>query len=800
MNPLRLLNASVGWLGCSAVFSPSRPVALSHVLLVLPLLVFSAGCSRKPETLDERARGSLAQIEGRIQVAGLAKPVEVLRDTWGVPHIYAQSADDLFFAQGFIAAQDRLFQLELWRRAGAGELAEIMGPGYIERDRIARLVRYRGDMNAEWASYGPDSKAISEAFVRGINAYIGQNGDHLPIEFQLLGIKPGLWKPEDTLLRLAGLIMCRNAVSEITRAQLVSKLGPELAAAFMPPDPPTKIAALEGPLMKDIGENVSNALREAIGPVRFDDEQGSHNWVVDGTMTATGKPILANDPHRPVVLPSLRYMAHLVAPGWDVIGSGEPGLPGLAAGHNERVAFGFTIVGIDQEDFYVEKTNPTNPNLYQWRGDWRQMKVEHEKINVKGRSEPADVELKFTEHGAVFYEEPEKGRAFVLHWVGSEPGTAGYLASLSLDRMQNWQDFLASMDRWKVPSENLIYADVDGNIGWLAAGLSPIRKNWTGLLPVPGEKGDYEWSGYLPTSDHPQTYNPPQHYIATANHNIMPKGYSHQLGYEWTPPFRFHRIDQVLKEPDRKFTVEDFEKLQHDVTSLDAQEFVGLLKKAPAGEGGLSDARRLLESWDGALGKDSAAAALFELWVRQVGKRFVAARVPVEARAMVETAMNHRTLLDLLGREPAASRNALLLDSFKDAAAEGQKRLGEEMNAWRWGALHQIRFHHPLALDAERRKLFDLGPVERPGDGYTVLATGGSGFAQNTGASYRQIFDVADWDRSVAINVPGQSGQPGSPHYGDLLPLWAEGKYFPLPFSRAAVEKNTAQKLVLEPK
>jgi len=766
-----------------------------------------AGCSHKPQTIEQRSHESLSQIEGRIRLAGLNKPVEVLRDTWGVPHIYAQSSDDLFFAQGFVAAQDRLFQLELWRRAGAGELAEILGPSYLERDRIARLVRYRGDMSAEWASYGPDAKSIIEAFVRGVNAFISQNGNHLPVEFQLLGMKPGLWKPEDTLLRLAGLIMCRNAVSEITRAQLVAKLGPELATALQPPDPSTKIAGIEDPLVQNLGENVSKALRDAIGPVRFDDEQGSNNWVVDGTMTSTGKPILANDPHRPVVLPSLRYMAHLVAPGWNVIGSGEPGLPGVAAGHNERVAFGFTIVGIDQEDIYVEKTDPSNPYIYQSKGNWRRMVVEMEKIAVKGRSEPAEVELKFTDHGPVIYEEQGKGRAFVLHWVGSEPGTAGYLSSLALDRAQNWQDFLASMDRWKVPSENLIYADVDGNIGWVAAGLSPIRKNWNGLLPVSGEKGEYEWSGYLPTSEHPQAYNPRQHYIATANHNIMPKGYPHQLGYEWTPPFRFHRIDQVLKQPGKKFSIEDFEKLQHDVTSLDAQEFVALLKKAPGRNASLaalgpgsSDARRLLESWDGVLGKDSAAAALFELWVRQVSKRFLAARVPPEARAMAESAMNHRTLLDLLEREPAAARNALLLDSLKDAAAEGQKRLGEEMNAWRWGALHQIRFHHPLALDAERRKAFDLGPVERPGDGYTVLATGGPGFAQTTGASYRQIFDVGDWDRSMAINVPGQSGQPGSPHYSDLLPLWADGKYFPLPFSRAAVEKNTAQKLILEPK
>jgi len=758
--------------------------------------ILFAGCSPARPGLEPRAREALSQIEGRIQLDGLAKPVEVLRDTWGVPHIFAQSAADLFFAQGFVAAQDRLFQMEIWRRAGAGELAEILGPSYVERDRFARLLRFRGDMEQEWSSYSPDARELTTAFVRGVNAYIEKQGDRLPIEFQLLGVKPGMWKPEDCLLRLAGLLMCRNAVSEITRARLISKVGPELAAALEPPDPPVKVAALTDPLMEGIDENVTRALREAIGPVRFDSEQGSNNWVVDGTLSATGKPILANDPHRPVILPSLRYMAHLVAPGWNVIGSGEPALPGIAVGHNERIAFGFTIVGIDQQDIYVERTNPSNPNLYRWRGDWRSMEVRHEKIAVKGRNEPVDVVLKFTVHGPVIYEEPGKSRAFALRWVGSEPGTAGYLASLAADRAQNWQEFTRAMERWKVPSENLIYADIDGNIGWIAAGLAPIRKKGNGLLPAPGEAGDYEWTGYLPLAEHPQLYNPPQHYIATANHNILPKGYPHQLGYEWTPPFRFRRIDQVLKSG-RNFTVEDFEKLQTDVTSLEAQEFVALLKKAPAGGG---PARQLLESWDGVLGKDSPAAALFEIWARQVKSRFVAARVPADARALAESAMNDRTLLDLLEREPAASRHNLLLASLQEAVVEGQKLLGEEdVKAWRWGALHRIRFHHPLAIDAQRRKFFDLGPVERPGDGYTVCATAGPGFTQASGASYREIFDLADWDRSVAINTPGQSGQPGSPHYADLLPLWADGKYFSLPYSRAAVERNTAHKLVLEP-
>jgi len=758
-------------------------------LTLLMTLTLVGGCGRVATTgfsHQERARAALAQTQGTIRLQGLSKPVEVLRDTWGVPHIYAQSAGDLFFAQGFVAAQDRLFQIDMWRRAGRGELAELLGESYIERDRIARLARYRGDMAAEWASYAPDARAIAEAFVRGINAYIQYSADRLPIEFQLLGVRPGLWTPEDCLLRVTGLEMTRNAASEADRAFLVTRLGPESAARFWPPDPLTKLEARPGFPLDGIDSSVVRSLTAASGPVRFDTEPGSNNWVVDGTLSATGKPILANDPHRAVRVPSLRYLTHLVGPGWNVIGSGEPALPGVALGHNERVAFGFTIVGIDQQDIYVDKLDAP-------------MRVEREKIRVKGRAEPVEVELKFTARGPVIHEDAVRRRAFVLRWVGSEPGTAGYLGSLSLARAGDWQQFLAAMARWKVPSENIIYADVDGNIGWVAAGLTPIRKNWSGLLPVPAGSA-YEWSGFLPVSEHPQRFNPPEHYIATANHNILPKGYRHQLGYEWNPAFRFRRADEVLRAG-KKFTVEDFQRLQHDETSLVARELIALLKQAPpGGPAGSTEARRMLETWDGVLSRNSGAAALFQIWQRQLSGRFVQTRVPAEAQDVLGRRMNHRHILDLLTKEPAGARNALLSDSLAEAAAEARRTLGEDLSAWRWGALHHIRFHHPLALDDDLRRLFDLGPVERGGDSNTVNNTGGGGFRQTSGASYRQIFDLADWDRSVVTSVPGQSGQPASPHYADLLPLWGEGKYFPLPYTRAAVEKHTKQKLLLEPK
>src|SRR5579884_3506440 len=770
--------------------------------------ILFAGCSPARPGLEPRAREALSQIEGRIHLDGLAKPVEVLRDTWGVPHIFAQSAADLFFAQGFVAAQDRLFQMEIWRRAGAGELAEILGPSYVERDRFARLLRFRGDMEQEWSSYSPDARELTTAFVRGVNAYIEKQGDRLPIEFQLLGVKPGMWKPEDCLLRLAGLLMCRNAVSEITRARLISKVGPELAAALEPPDPPVKVAALTDPLMEGIDENVTRALREAIGPVRFDSEQGSNNWVVDGTLSATGKPILANDPHRPVILPSLRYMAHLVAPGWNVIGSGEPALPGIAVGHNERIAFGFTIVGIDQQDIYVERTNPSNPNLYRWRGDWRSMEVRHEKIAVKGRNEPVDVVLKFTVHGPVIYEEPGKSRAFALRWVGSEPGTAGYLASLAADRAQNWQEFTRAMERWKVPSENMVYADVDGNIGWVAAALTPVRKGWDGLLPVPGAKGVYEWQGFLPREELPQSQNPSSHYVATANQNILPAGYHAEISYEWSPPYRFARIKECL-EAKKRFTLEDFQSIQHDITTLPGRTLARLIKIVDMQDRELQPYVELLAGWDGVLSADSRAGVLYGIWLQELLDGFYHSEVPARLLDFLATPNGVPVLLAALekpnaawfGEKPREGRDRLLRTTFRKAVNRARKLLPGDEKEWSWGRLHTTTFRHPLAsLGPAYAKAFNLGPVPRGGDAFTPNAASHNlKFEHTGGATYRHILDLADWDRGLATSAPGQSGQLGSPHYDDLLPLWQKGEYFPLAFSRARVEKVARHRLILIP-
>jgi penicillin amidase len=787
-----------------------KPTAV-FILAALMLLTATPRYSNQSSNTDlaARARSVLAQTSGTIRVPGLQKAVTVLRDPWGIAHIYAETQDDLFFAQGFVAAQDRLWQMDLWRRTGEGKLAEILGQSAVERDRFARLLRYRGDMKAEYESYAPDARQIIEAFVRGINFFIESSlkADRLPIEFQLAGFKPELWTPEVCLTRMAGYVMTRNASSEVARAQLVRELGLPLANEWIEIDPPRKIEVPEGLDLEGIDNRVLGAASAAGGAVSFRGNEGSNNWVVAGALTSTGKPILANDPHRTIALPSLRYLVHLVGPGWNVIGAGEPSLPGVAAGHNERVGFGFTIVGIDQQDLYVEETNPANPNEYRLRGRWEKMRVEREQIKVKGKAEPVEVELKFTAHGPVLYEDKERHRAYALRWVGSEPGTAGYLASLSLNRARNWKEFLSALERWKVPSENLVYADVDGNIGWQAAGLTPVRRGWSGLLPVPGSEGRYEWQGFLPLSELPRSYNPPQRFIATANHNILPPGYKRELGYEWTAPFRFRRIAEVLKDAKSKFTVADFERLQHDEVSLPARELTRLLKEVKGVSETLRPYVELLAKWDNALSQDSAAAVLYQVWVPKLAPAVFRPSVPANIWPRIASRISLIKTLEALknpqprwfGADPRAGRDAALLKSLEEAVADAKSRFGSDASKWRWGAVHIAQFRHALSTDEARRALFDLPSPERGGDGNTVNATGGGNFRQSSGASFREILDLANWDRSVGTNVPGQSGQPQSPHYGDLLPLWAEGRYFPLLFSKQKIEAAAKERLVLEP-
>ncbi len=779
--------------------------AVAVLFAVGPL---SAAAAETAASLMVKARAVLAQVDGDIAIPGLREPVEVLRDRWGVPHIYARNDEDLFFAQGFVVAQDRLFQIDMWRRVNLGETAAVIGKEGLEGDRFARLLRYRGDPEAEWASYSPDTRRIATAFTRGINACIDHLGDRLPIEFQVLGTRPAHWRPEDCLGRMAGAVMVRNFDREVHRAELLAAVGPEAAQRLLPTDPFRPCALVPGLDLAGIDHRILAGYEAASRALPFRlGAGGSNNWVIDGTKSASGKPLLANDPHRTLALPSLRYMVHLHAPGWNVIGAGEPGIPGVAVGHNDRIAWGFTINGMDQADLYVEETRPGDAAQYRVGDRWEKMTVVREPVEVRG-GQAVGVELRFTRHGPVLYQDEGRRRAYALRWVGTEPGTAGYLGSLALDRAGNRKEFLEALRAWKVPGENIVYADVDGTIGWVSAGLMPVRKGWDGLLPVPGAEGKYEWQGFLPVGELPQSFNPPGHFIATANHNILPPGYPHEIGYEFAVPYRYQRIKERL-EAKTTLDVRDCKSIQQDVTTLPGVALARLARNLSPEDAALRPYVELMVKWDGVLSEDSQAGPLYAVWLDELLTEFYRPHVPKALLAFVAAKNSVSVLLAALekpdatcfGEPPAAGRDRLLLRALASAVAKVKKLLGDDAGQWSWGKLHTATFRHPLAvLGPAYAQAFDLGPVPRPGDGYTPNATSSNGhFEQTSGASYRQIFDLSDWDKGVATSTPGQSGQPGSPHYADLLPLWAEGSYFPLAFSRAKVEELTQHRLVLKP-
>jgi len=767
-----------------------------------------------PQDVQVRAQAALAQTRGTLEVKGLQQPVRVQRDHWGVAHIYARNQHDLFFAQGFVVAQDRLFQMELWKRSGQGRLAEILGPSAVQRDINARLLQYHGDMDAEYKSYAPDTKEILEAFTSGINAYIGEleesNWKNLPIEFQIAGFHPEPWKPEDCLNRMAAFSMTGNAKEELRHAEVEALVGARAASLLFELDPPVPLAPAPGVDFAGLSPKLLENLVGSDTRIQFGTKaiEGSNNWTISGAWTKTGKPLLANDPHRVIAEPSLRYIVHLVAPGWDVIGAGEPGLPGVADGHNENIAWGFTIFGLDQQDLYIEELNPRNPSEYRTENGWAPLQMRTETIPVRGAA-PVTVHLKWTRHGPVLWSDGK--RALALRWVGAEPGTAGYLGSLALDRAQNWTEFESAMARWKVPSENIVYADRSGNIGEHSTGLAPLRKNWSGLLPVPGV-GGYEWVGFVPNSELPHSFNPAAGFVATANHKMLPENYPYAVGYEWGSPERFLRIKEFIEhaqESGHKLSLADMESLQSDVLSLPARELQSLLRaavRAPVSYP--SPAEKLLLNWNCVVGADSAPAALYELWVVELRSAVSKLEVAEKAREVVGSLSLPATVEALshpaapaFPKDPRVARDRVLFDSLRRAQAKLEALQGEDMTKWSWGKLHTVSFKHPLGRLGKDAAVFDRGPLPRPGDGYTVNATGfeSSSWAQVAGASYREIFDLSDWDNSVGVNVPGQSGQPGSPHYDDLVPLWNTGRYFPLSYSKTAVDNQTADVLELRP-
>lgn len=817
------------------------PATIALSVAVAAAAVFTAGFAIVGAPVA--AAATALPTADTLRIGGLQQPVEVLRDAWGIAHIYARNEHDLFFAQGYTAARDRAFQFEMWRRQATGTVAELLGPREVERDIGARLFRYRGSLDDDLARYHPRGAEIVGAFVDGINAYVDEaarDSTLVPEELRLLGIRPGRWTPDVVISRHQGLL--GNIGAELANGRVVASYGADLLKKwewFHPGpgepvvdlDPAIDASGLHDPILalyeafraplrfrpEDIAVGYRNdslsarrlaaAAEEATASLQRNESRdiGSNNWVVSGSRTLSGRALMANDPHRAQSAPSLRYFVHLVAPGWNVIGGGEPVIPGVSIGHNEYGAWGLTIFSTDGEDLYVYQTNPADPTQYRYRGDWERMRAVVETITVKGAA-PRVATMHYTRHGPVVYSDSVRHVAYAVRPAWLEPGGAPYLASLRMDQARNWEEFRLACSFSHIPGENMVWADVDGNIGWQSVGIAPVRRNWSGLVPVPGD-GRYEWDGYLPIMEKPHAYNPASGFIATANSNLTPESYLHRdaIGWSWADPFRFARISEVLGSG-RLFTMADMTALQTDYTSIPARSLVPLLAGLKSPDAATERARRMLIDWDRVLGSQSVPAGIYEAWYRQLAAGSAAIMAPADARAMLGAPSATRIIQWLtapggeFGAAPVAGRDSLLLTSLRAAVADLAERYGADMSGWQWGNYHQATIRHPMspALNAEQRKRFEVGPWPRGGDSYTPGATG-NGPNQTSGASFRLIVEAGDWDGALGTNTPGQSGDVSSPHYRDLFELWKVDRYFPIKYSRPAVEGVTRSRTMMTP-
>lgn len=787
------------------------------LLAILALLILT---SCKPKNATE------------LRIEGLNQSVEVLRDPWGINHIYAKNEHDLFFAQGYLAAQDRLFQFEIWRRQATGTVAEILGERALKRDIGTRLFMFRGDMDAELNHYHPRGREIVSAYVEGVNRYIEEimkEPSSLPVEFRLLKITPQPWTPEVVISRHQGLL--GNITQELNTGIAVSRAGADMVQKlswFHPRTPKLELdSALDGSLLKpeilelyrafrtpvsftdrDID---GSALADASNDLMFVDQDiedpfsvGSNNWIIRPEKMENGHALMANDPHRTIAIPSLRYMVHLSAPGWDVIGGGEPEIPGVSIGHNEYGAWGLTVFRTDGEDLYVYDLNPEDLNQYRYQGTWESMTVINDTIPVKGM-QPVPVTLKYTRHGPVCYTDTAHLKAYAVRCAWLEPGGSPYLASLRMDQAKSWEKFRDACSYSNIPGENMVWAGVDGTIGWQAVGIVPVRKNFSGLVPVPGD-GRYEWDGYLPIKEKPHLVNPDKGYFSSANQCNVPEDYQHwnAIGYSWSDDYRQNRLEQVLGQQ-KKFTINDMKVLQNDYYSIPASQLIPFLEQLTLSGTRERRARELLLGWNDVLDKTSVPAGIYNQWERQILKQAKEEFIPEEIRPFISLQMTKVVswMTDparIFGNNPERERNRFLKETFLTALDGLEDKLGPDLSTWQYGRYKHILIRHPLSafVDSTWQAKLDAGPLPRGGGVYCPGVTG-SGDNQTRGASFRIIVPAGDWDHAVAINTPGQSGNPESPYYKNLFNLWAEDGYFPLHYSKEKIRTTAAVQWYLKP-
>ena len=759
--------------------------------------------------------------------------VEVLRDKFGINHIYANNQRDLFYMQGYLAARDRLFQFEIWRRQATGTVSEIFGESELERDIGTRLFMFRGDIKEELNHYHDDGYEIITSYTDGINAYISEvrnNPESLPIEFKILGIKPEIWTPSDVISRHQGLL--GNIELELNIGRAVSKIGVDKVKDlqwFHPKDPELKLD--EKITEEDLDQDILKLYNAYRKPIKFKKEYlleefrknedlevsflensknledefsiGSNNWVISGKKSESGYPILANDPHRTIVAPSLRYLTHLVAPGWNVIGGGEPEIPGISIGHNGYGAWGLTVFRTDAEDLYIYELNPENSNQYYHKGEWVDFNIIKESISIKG-GEDYEIELYYSIHGPVTLIDENRNRAYAVRCGWLEVGGSPYLASLRMNQSNSWEEFREACNYSNIPGENMIWADKDGNIGWQAVGIAPIRNTHSGMVPVMGD-GRYEWDGYLPIIEKPNDFNPDDEFLATANENVTPLSYDkwNAIGFSWADPFRGDRVDQFLVDS-KKFTMQDMIELQVDYYSPPAFYLTGMLSGLINYDENFlkeyDDYIWRLIKWDNKLNKNSVEATIYVNWERNIINEFNKEYVPDKVKGLIRVQLFK--IINKLYNMDENLRNNFLKKTFISSINDLKSKFGDKIDEWVYGqdGYKHIKVKHPLEdiVNDSIYKILSFQKYPRGGNGYTVGATG-SNLSQSHGATFKVIIDTKDWDNSLASNSPGQSGDPSSLFYRNLYKDWAEDKYFNLLYSKEKIESNLHSREVFYP-
>ena len=770
-----------------------------------------------------------ARINGWLNLPGLRAPVEVIRDRWGVPHIYAENNHDLMFAQGFVHAQERLWQMDYNRRLASGRLSEILGPEALPLDRWIRILGLRRAAQRDQLILEPHVLQLLEAYAMGVNARIAQG--RLPVEFALLRYRPRSWTITDTFVwaKLIAWTLSSNWESELLRAHLVAKLGPELAAQ-LEPDMSTQWPSILHPGV-DYTITGATALERAksagshMGP-GIHDGLGSNNWVLDGSRTTSGRPLLANDMHLFLSIPAIWFENHLVGGELDVTGVSFPGVPGVIVGHNQRVAWGFTNGFADVQDLYIEHLRRGGDGgvQYELTGEWHDATVIQEQIYVRGGDSVIE-EVILTPHGPIINslagdfagEQP-----LALRWTTLEPERM-FLALYKMNRARDCGEFREALRYWSSPVQNTVYADVDGDIAYTLAGRIPIRAKGEGLVPVPGWNGEYEWTGYIPFEELPHFYNPPQGYVATANNRVVDQDYPYFISREFVVGERAERIIELI-ESQAQIDSEYIQRMQFDQVSLLARKVAKYVGKLQVEDSELAVVAGLLGDWDGELSSGSAAAAIYEVFnlrlmnlilrdklgdlaIRYIGK----GPTPILADLSIFSQRAREWLQSILEQPEShwfdlgngETRDEVLRTVLRETVDFLKDEIGPQVKNWTWGNLHRLVFPHPLGRGTLLQRIFNRGPYSVGGDNSTIWLTSFSKLDLRTenlvGPPFRFIADLGDWRNSLGLLAPGQSGHPGSQHYADQVEAWFTKGYHPMLYTREDVEQNASAILHLRP-